>query len=132
MSNPNSTQPASKGEYMTRLWLGAGTVALLAPFVGKAFHIDDPIFLWTAEQIVQAPADFFGFAVNWYGVSEPMHMINKNPPLVSYYLALVGCCCRRFYWSSAWRHLRASSILMAWQPRQSCWLRPCLWFRRLR
>ncbi len=25
------------------------TVACLLPFIGKAFHIDDPMFLWAAE-----------------------------------------------------------------------------------
>lgn len=78
------------------------TVAVLLPFVGKAFHIDDPIFLWTAEQIAHAPLDFSGFDVNWYGVLEPMHGINKNPPLVSYYLAVMGSL---FGWSETALHL---------------------------
>ncbi len=86
---PNADSPA-KRDTASLLWLGVATVALLLPFAGKAFNIDDPIFVWTAEQIADAPADFFGFAVNWYGVAEPMHAINKNPPLVSYWLAAVG------------------------------------------
>lgn len=69
------------------LWLGLATFALSLPFLNKAFHIDDPMFLWTAEQITISPADFYGFDVNWYGVIEPMHAVNKNPPLVGYYLA---------------------------------------------
>ncbi|MBW2293071.1 MAG: glycosyltransferase family 39 protein [Deltaproteobacteria bacterium] len=72
------------------LWLGLATTAVLLPFMTKAFHIDDPLFLWTAEQITVSPADFYGFDVNWYGVIEPMHAINKNPPLVGYYLAAVA------------------------------------------
>ena len=63
---------------------------MLLPFVGKAFHIDDPLFLWTAEQVSVDPADFFGFDVNWYGVVEPIWAVTKNPPLASYYIALVA------------------------------------------
>ncbi len=65
------------------------TLGLLLPFAGKAVHLDDPIFLWTAGQIREAPADFFGFEVNWYGPIESMARVNKNPPLLSFYLALV-------------------------------------------
>ena len=72
------------------LWLGLTTFALLLPLLNKAFHIDDPLFLWTAEQIAVSPADFFGFEVNWYGVVEAMHAVTKNPPLVGYYLAVVA------------------------------------------
>ncbi|MCH7599004.1 MAG: glycosyltransferase family 39 protein [Myxococcales bacterium] len=81
MPNPRTQQ---------QLWLCLVTLGLLLPFAGKAFHIDDPIFLWTAEQISASPTDFFGFDVNWYGFIEPMYAVNKNPPLVSYYLALVA------------------------------------------
>jgi 4-amino-4-deoxy-L-arabinose transferase-like glycosyltransferase len=73
-----------------QLWLCLVTLGLLLPFVGKAFHIDDPMFLWTAEQISVSPTDFFGFDVNWYGFTQPIQEVNKNPPLVSYYLALVA------------------------------------------
>jgi len=58
-----------------------------APFLGKAFSIDDPLFLWTAEQIRREPTDFFGFHVNWYGHETPMHVLTKNPPLAAYYIA---------------------------------------------
>jgi len=36
----------------TRLLLIAITIAALAPFLNKAFHVDDPLFLWIAQQIV--------------------------------------------------------------------------------
>ena len=39
-------------------------VAVLAPFLNKAFHIDDPLFLWMAQQIAHHPGDPYGFAVN--------------------------------------------------------------------
>jgi hypothetical protein len=62
----------------------------LAPFAGKAFHIDDPLFVWTAQHIRERRGDFYGFPVNWYFESKPMSEVTKNPPLACYYLALVG------------------------------------------
>lgn len=66
------------------------SVACLVPFIDKAFHIDDPMFLWAARQIQSSPLDFYGFTVNWYGIAMPMSEVMKNPPLVSYYIALVA------------------------------------------
>jgi 4-amino-4-deoxy-L-arabinose transferase-like glycosyltransferase len=63
---------------------------LLLPFIDKAFNIDDPLFLWTARQILQTPTDPYAFTVNWYGLDAPMAEVTKNPPLASYYIALVA------------------------------------------
>ena len=60
------------------------------PFLGKAYHIDDPLFLWSAKQILSNPIDFYGFNVNWYGHEMPAYLVNKNPPLTSYYMAAVA------------------------------------------
>jgi len=60
---------------------------LLLPFVDKAFNIDDPLFIWMAQHIQTNPGNPYGFAVNWYGTDMLMSAINKNPPLVSYYIA---------------------------------------------
>ncbi len=65
-------------------------IACLLPYADKAFHIDDPMYLWAARQITRDPLDFYGFDVNWYGYHMPMYEVNKNPPLVSYYLAGVA------------------------------------------
>ena len=65
-------------------------IACLVPFLNKAFHIDDPLFLWTAKHICQNPADFYGFSLNWYNHTELMGRITPNPPLMAYYLALAG------------------------------------------
>lgn len=73
----------------TRLTLGGVTLAVLAPFSGRAFHIDEPLFVWLADHLRQDPLDFYGFDVNWYGWSQPMWQVTKNPPLAGYYLALV-------------------------------------------
>jgi 4-amino-4-deoxy-L-arabinose transferase-like glycosyltransferase len=72
------------------LILSLACVACLAPFAGKAFHIDDPLFVWTAQHIREQPRDFYGFSVNWYFFSMPMSEVTKNPPLACYYLALAG------------------------------------------
>ena len=66
------------------------TLACLAPFLGKAFHIDDPVYVEVAQQILRSPLDFFGSEMNWQGWLEPVAAFNKNPPGVSFYLALVG------------------------------------------
>ncbi len=62
----------------------------LSPFVSKPFHMDDLTYLWPARQIHQHPLDFYGFTANWYGVEAPMSQMNKNPPLVSYFIALAA------------------------------------------
>ncbi len=80
------------------------------PFIGKAFHIDDPLFIWTAKHIQGHPLDFYGFSVNWYGWDEPVSLITKNPPLYSYYLAgaalLLG-------WSEQAMHIASLLPLLA-------------------
>ena len=66
------------------------TALYLAPFLGKAFHIDDPLFLWAAKQIQADPGNPYGFSVNWYGIMMPMSEVTKNPPLTSYYIAALA------------------------------------------
>ena len=72
-----------------QLFLAVITVAALAPFLHKAFGIDDPLFLWMAEQIARHPFDPYGFEVNWGGSLQPMWIPMQNPPLGSYYIAAV-------------------------------------------
>jgi 4-amino-4-deoxy-L-arabinose transferase-like glycosyltransferase len=64
--------------------------AALAPFLNKAFHIDDALFLWMAHQVAQHPTDPYGFSVNWYQSAKPMFSVMQNPPLNAYYMALVA------------------------------------------
>jgi 4-amino-4-deoxy-L-arabinose transferase-like glycosyltransferase len=73
----------------------AGLLALitgtcLAPFLHKAIHLDDPVFLWSAQRIANHPFDPFGITVNWYGTPTSLAEITQNPPVVSYYLAIKG------------------------------------------
>ena len=66
------------------------TATCLAPFLDKGFHIDDPLFLWSAQQIQKDPFNFYGMTINWGGQNEPLSNINLNPLFVSYYLALMA------------------------------------------
>lgn len=90
----HSVEQPSFNSCSNSIWDGviliAVTLVCLAPFLGKAFNIDDPMFLWTAKHIVADPLDPFGFKVNWGGSPNPMWLQTKNPPLVCYYLALAS------------------------------------------
>lgn len=78
------------------------TVAALAAFLAKPFNVDDPLFVWAAQQIQSHPANPYGFYVNWYGVPEPMWAAMQNPPLMSYYLAVMAGI---FGWTEIGLHL---------------------------
>lgn len=82
------TLPAVKND---RTWLVIiGCIGLvLALFAGKAYNVDDPLFMWVAQHIQTNPFDFYGFSVNWYGKTDPISLITKNPPFASYYAALI-------------------------------------------
>ena len=75
---------------------------LYAPFLTKAFHVDDPLFLWTARHLTSDPLDFYGFGVNWYGTTSSISEVVKNPPLASYYIWL---CASLVGWSELALHL---------------------------
>jgi hypothetical protein len=81
-------KPAASGRELALI--AAVLLVCVLPFVTKPFHMDDPLFVWTAEQIRVEPWDFYGFDVNWFGWPSPMWQAMKNPPGTSYYLALVG------------------------------------------
>ncbi|HEY6141421.1 MAG TPA: glycosyltransferase family 39 protein [Thermoanaerobaculia bacterium] len=72
------------------LFLAIATAVALLPFLGKAFTMDDPLFLWAAQHIVESPGDPYGFNLNWYGRTQPMSFVMQNPPLTSYALALAS------------------------------------------
>jgi 4-amino-4-deoxy-L-arabinose transferase-like glycosyltransferase len=81
--------------------LAIATIFCLVPFSGKAFHLDDTLFLYSARQITQHPLDPYGFEVNWYRTPQPMWMQTMNPPLAAYAIAaastLVGWSERPLY-----------------------------------
>jgi hypothetical protein len=81
--------------------LTAATLACLCPFLGKAFHIDDPLFIWSGRHLLSEPWNFYNFNVNWYGKEEAMSAATQNPPLAAYYMAFVGLL---FGWSEIALH----------------------------
>jgi 4-amino-4-deoxy-L-arabinose transferase-like glycosyltransferase len=73
-----------------RIVLTLLTLALLLPFAGKAFHIDDPLFVWAGHHMRTHPFDPYGFEVNWYGSAMHMVDVTKNPPFACVYIALLS------------------------------------------
>ena len=65
-------------------------ILCLLPFVNKAFHIDDPLFIWAGKHIISNPADFYGFQVSWGITGKRMADVTKNPPLACYYITIVA------------------------------------------
>lgn len=65
-----------------------GFAALLSlASLGKPIHMDEPLFLAPARQILKTPLRPFDFTFNWYGRDVPMASINNTPPLMLYALA---------------------------------------------
>ncbi len=79
----------------------------LGPFLDKAVHTDDVLFVWAAEWIQKHPADFFGCQVNWWFSAIPMWVANYNPPLMSYFLAGVASL---FGWNEIALHLGCLAV----------------------
>jgi 4-amino-4-deoxy-L-arabinose transferase-like glycosyltransferase len=76
------------------------TAAALAPFLNKAYHIDDTIFLRMARQILAHRFSPFDFQYNWTVTPVPAWAMYLNPPLDSYFLAAVGAVVReREFWT---------------------------------
>ena len=65
------------------------TVSILVPFIFRPFNMDEPLFLWSAFNIIKHPIDFYGFNLNWYGYEAPLYTTMQNPPFNAYYIALV-------------------------------------------
>jgi 4-amino-4-deoxy-L-arabinose transferase-like glycosyltransferase len=84
------TCQSRQGSWTAIVLLVCLCVAALLPFVDKAYTIDDPLFMWVANRIHEAPADFFRFQVNWETRPKPMWEETRNPPLAAYYIAAVG------------------------------------------
>ncbi len=87
---PAVPEPAEPSRRVAVLIVLVAVIACYIPFLDKAFHIDDPVYLRVAQEIVRDPANFHGFDINWYGYFAPMYEVNKNPPLVSFYIAVAA------------------------------------------
>jgi hypothetical protein len=57
------------------------------PFCNKAFHIDDPLYLNIAHQILLDPLHPYDGLINWQQVTEPAWRVSISPPGYSYWLA---------------------------------------------
>src|SRR5436189_6454534 len=90
MLMPAAAPPPPRVAARPGLWLALACAACLLPFVDKAYHIDDTLFVFAARHIRTNPIDFYGFKVNWYGAAQPVYDFMQNPPLASYYIALVS------------------------------------------
>jgi 4-amino-4-deoxy-L-arabinose transferase-like glycosyltransferase len=88
MSDPQVASRRTHGRDAALIVLAA--LACLLAFVDKPLHLDDPVYVRIARQIVDAPHDFFGLEMNWHGRLEPVAAFNKNPPGVSFWLAAAG------------------------------------------
>ena len=75
---------------VTYLVLAASTIACLLPFSSRAFHTDDTLFIWAAQNITKHPFNPYGFQLIWELTRVRMSEVTQNPPLASYYMALVG------------------------------------------
>lgn len=84
------------------VWLLISLLVVLLPFSGKPIHIDDPLYVWTAEQLQSEPGQVFKFSINWSGTATPMAEAIFNPPGAAYYLTFVARC---FGWHEAVLHL---------------------------
>ncbi len=60
--------------------------------MGKAYTMDEPLFLAPALHILKDPLHPLAFSFNWYGQTVPMSSINNTPPLFLYLLALAWKC----------------------------------------
>ena len=86
------------------------TLACLVPFSGRAFHVDDPLFVWAGRQIVKSPGNPYGFDLIWDFTRVRMSDVTQNPPLASYYAAAVGSVAG---WSERALHLGFLAITLA-------------------
>ena len=68
--------------------VAALAVVPVLPFLAKAVSVDGPVFVAVARQILEEPADPFGFEMIWDPTAPDAAVFNRNPPLLSYYLAL--------------------------------------------
>lgn len=84
---PSTDSVSNNHQRVHFILLAVAVLACLVPFSGKAFHVDDTLFIYVARQITHHPLDPFGFKVNWFLDAVPMARETKNPPLAAYFIA---------------------------------------------
>lgn len=90
MTTSKAEAAEKRKRFRSYLMVAVVTILCLLPFSGKAFNIDDTLFLFAARQITQHPFDPFGFEVNWYRAPQAMWTQTMNPPGACYALALAA------------------------------------------
>src|SRR5262245_19567330 len=75
-------------EYGSWIWVAGLWALVQLPFLSGPFRIDDPYHLEAAQQMRRAPADPYGFQINWDGTSKSAFDTYASPPLVPAWLAL--------------------------------------------
>ena len=74
-----------------QLWIAALLPNLfLTPFIDKAFHIDGPVDIYIAQNLESHPINFYGFEINCGSWPSWVFSFNKNPPGLSYFLAIMA------------------------------------------
>jgi hypothetical protein len=62
-------------------------VLVLAPFAKKPFHTDDPLFVWHGTSMAEAPLEPCRLSVNWFGATQPISEVMRNPPGLQCFVA---------------------------------------------
>lgn len=76
---------------MSRAALAAAFACLVCvPFLGQAFHVDEPMFLAVARQILRSPLHPLSFSFDWDGGRGPIERFLDNPLGFPYLLAAVS------------------------------------------
>lgn len=93
MSTSGAVQTAWREAPTLSLRSGAGWVLVAAlsiqiALIGKPLHVDDPVVVQIARQILRNPLHPFAGELDWDGWVKPTFEVTTNPPLLSYYLAL--------------------------------------------
>jgi hypothetical protein len=79
----------ARGSSRTTLCILAVGAALGLVNTLRPLHIDDTVYVEIARQIVREPFNPYGSKLNWIHVPESTFGFSTNPPLFSYYLALI-------------------------------------------
>ncbi len=74
--------------WMPHLLLIPAVLIMTIPFINKAVHIDDTIYIYAAKQILLDPLRPYDFEINWMGVTTRAIDAIFHPPLLSYYFSL--------------------------------------------
>lgn len=78
--------------------VAAFVVLSALPFLGKAYHIDEPAYLAIAGHIARDPLHPLSFLYNWYGRAVPMSEVNAYPTILPYLLAAAAGLTRGLEW----------------------------------